>query len=132
MLVAGIIQFLLGYFKAGFIAYFVPSSVIKGMLTGIGLLIILKQIPYALGYQTDYEGSESFIEASGGNTFTSLMDAWNLLTPGALLITAISLAILILWDALLTKNINFFKFYKGPLWWSWLAFCSTFYFKRVC
>lgn len=86
VVVAGVIQFLLGYFKAGFIAYFVPSSVIKGMLTGIGLLIILKQIPHALGYDFDYEGNESFFQADGSNTFTSLMDAWNLLTPGALFI----------------------------------------------
>jgi MFS superfamily sulfate permease-like transporter len=115
VLVAGIIQFLLGYFKAGFIAYFFPSSVIKGMLTGIGLLIILKQIPYALGYQTDYEGSQSFLETGGGNTFSSLIDAWNLLTPGALVISAISLAILILWDVVLTKKHKFFLILQGPI-----------------
>jgi MFS superfamily sulfate permease-like transporter len=115
VLVAGIIQFLLGYFKAGFIAYFFPSSVIKGMLTGIGLLIILKQIPYALGYQTDYEGSLSFLETGGGNTFSSVIDAWNLLTPAALLITAISLAILILWDVVLTKKHKFFLILQGPI-----------------
>jgi len=115
VVIAGIIQFLLGFFKAGFIAYFVPTSVIKGMLTGIGLLIILKQIPYALGYVSDYEGSESFYEAGGGNTFTSLMDAWNLLTPGALLIAAVSLAILILWDTVLTKKHKFFQILQGPI-----------------
>jgi len=115
VVLAGVIQFLMGYFKAGFVAYFVPSSVIKGMLTGIGLLIILKQIPHALGYDFDYEGSESFFQASGGNTFSSLMDAWNLLTPGALFIAAVSMAILILWDTVLTKKHRFFQILQGPI-----------------
>jgi SulP family sulfate permease len=115
VVIAGVIQFLLGFFKAGFIAYFVPSSVIKGMLTGIGLLIILKQIPHALGYDFDYEGSESFFQADGGNTFSSLMDAWNLLTPGALFIAAISMAVLILWDTVLTKKHRFFQVLQGPI-----------------
>jgi MFS superfamily sulfate permease-like transporter len=115
VVVAGVLQFLLGFFKAGFIAYFVPSSVIKGMLTGIGLLIILKQIPHALGYDFDYQGDESFFQADGGNTFSSLMDAWNLLTPGALFIAAISMAVLILWDAVLTKKHKLFQILQGPI-----------------
>ncbi len=115
VMVAGVIQFLLGYFKAGFIAYFVPSSVIKGMLTGIGLLIVLKQIPHALGYDFDYEGSESFEQAGGGNTFTALADAWSLLTPGALLIAAVSMVILILWDTTLTKKHRLFEILQGPI-----------------
>ena len=115
VMVAGAIQFLLGYFKAGFIAYFVPSSVIKGMLTGIGLLIVLKQIPHALGYDFDYQGSESFQQADGSNTFSALADAWNLLTPGALLIAAVSMAILILWDTTLTKKHRLFELLQGPI-----------------
>lgn len=115
VMVAGVIQFLLGYFKAGFIAYFVPSSVIKGMLTGIGLLIVLKQIPHALGYDFDYEGSESFQQADGSNTFSALADAWNLLTPGALLIAAVSMVILILWDTTLTKKHRLFELLQGPI-----------------
>ncbi|WP_036302359.1 SulP family inorganic anion transporter [Methylotenera sp. L2L1] len=115
VMVAGVIQFLLGYFKAGFIAYFVPSSVIKGMLTGIGLLIVLKQIPHALGYDFDYQGSESFEQADGSNTFSALADAWNLLTPGALLIAAVSMVILILWDTTLSKKHRLFQLLQGPI-----------------
>lgn len=115
VVLAGVIQFLLGYFKAGFIAYFVPSSVIKGMLTGIGLLIVLKQIPYALGYSSDFEGDESFLQMDGGNTFTSLMSAWNLLTPGAVVIALVSLAILIFWDVILLKKHRFFQILQGPI-----------------
>ena len=60
VVLAGIIQLIAGFAKAGTIAYYFPSSVIKGMLTGIGLIIILKQIPHALGYDSDLEGDLSF------------------------------------------------------------------------
>ena len=56
VIVAGIVQIILGLLKAGIIAYFFPSSVIKGMLSGIGIVIFLKQIPHAFGYDPDYEG----------------------------------------------------------------------------
>ncbi len=115
VVIAGIIQLLLGYLKAGFIAYFFPSSVIKGMLTGIGLLIILKQIPHALGYDKDAEGDFSFFQADGETTFSALGSAFNLLTPGALLIASISLALLILWDTVLTKKHKIFQLIQGPL-----------------
>ncbi|MBK8610075.1 MAG: SulP family inorganic anion transporter [Chitinophagaceae bacterium] len=115
VVIAGIIQLSLGYLKAGFIAYFFPSSVIKGMLTGIGLLIILKQIPHALGYDKDAEGDFSFFQSDGENTLSSLGSAFDLFTPGALIIAAISLAILILWDVVLTKKHKIFQLIQGPL-----------------
>jgi MFS superfamily sulfate permease-like transporter len=115
VVLAGVFQFLLGQFKAGFIAYFVPSSVIKGMLTGIGLLIILKQIPHAFGYDADFEGDEAFEQAGGHNTFSDILQAWDLLTPGAILIAAVSFAILILWDTVLTKKHRVFQLLQGPI-----------------
>jgi SulP family sulfate permease len=115
VVVAGVIQYALGLFKAGFIAYFVPSSVIKGMLTGIGLLIILKQIPHAFGYDADYIGDESFEQVTGENTFTALTQSWDLLTPGAVVIALISFAILILWDTVLTKKHKVFQILQGPI-----------------
>lgn len=115
VMIAGIIQLSLGFLKAGFIAYFFPSSVIKGMLTGIGLLIILKQIPHALGYDKDAEGDFSFFQQDGENTFSALKIAFDLLTPGALLISGISMAILILWDTVLTKKHKIFQLIQGPL-----------------
>ena len=115
VVIAGVIQLALGYFKAGFIAYFVPSSVIKGMLTGIGLLIILKQIPHAVGYDADFEGNEAFLQADGGNSFTSLMDAMERFTPGALLIAVVSIIILILWDTVLSKKHRIFQLLQGPI-----------------
>lgn len=115
VVLAGVLQFLLGQFKAGFIAYFVPTSVIKGMLSGIGLLIILKQIPHAVGYDADFEGDEAFSELNGNNTFTDLMQSWDLLTPGAIFIAAISFIILILWDTVLVKKHKVFQLLQGPI-----------------
>jgi SulP family sulfate permease len=115
VVLAGGIQLALGYAKAGFIAYFFPSSVIKGMLTGIGLLIILKQIPHALGWDKDAEGDDAFLQADGQNTFSEITRAFEYVTPGALLIAAISLAILILWDVVLTKKHKIFQLIQGPI-----------------
>ena len=85
------------------------------MLTGIGLIIILKQIPHALGYNSDYEGNESFEQLDGGNTFSSILSAWDLLTPAAVLIAIVSLAILIIWDVWLTKKHRVFQILQGPI-----------------
>lgn len=115
VVIAGIIQMAMGFAKAGFIAYFFPSSVIKGMLTGIGLLIILKQIPHALGYDKDAEGDDSFLQANGENTFTAITNAFEWVTPGAVLIAVISIAILILWDTVLSKKHKIFQLIQGPI-----------------
>lgn len=115
VVIAGVIQLAMGFAKAGFIAYFFPSSVIKGMLTGIGLLIVLKQIPHALGYDKDAQGDDSFLQADGENTFSALGKAFEWVTPGALLIAAISLVILILWDTVLTKKHKIFQLIQGPI-----------------
>lgn len=115
VVIAGVIQLVMGFAKAGFIAYFFPSSVIKGMLTGIGLLIILKQIPHALGYDKDAEGDDAFLQANGENTFSAITNAFEWVTPGAVLIAAISIAILILWDTVLSKKHKIFQLIQGPI-----------------
>lgn len=96
-LIAGIIQLILGFLKAGSISNYFPTNVIEGMLAGIGIIIILKQIPHAVGYDKDFEGDEAFAE-KGGNAIDSLLDSFNHVHFGAILITLISLAILISWD----------------------------------
>jgi len=115
VVLAGVIQLVLGYAKAGFIAYFFPSSVIKGMLTGIGLLIILKQIPHALGWDKSAAGDDAFFQRDGENTFSEIFKALEFMTPGALLIAAISLGILILWEKVLTPKYKIFGMLNGPL-----------------
>ncbi len=115
VVLAGIMQFLLGFFEVGFIAYFFPSSVIKGMLAGIGLLIILKQIPHALGYDKDVEGDFSFLQADGETTLSALGAAFDVFTPGAALISVVSIAILMLWDVFLIKRHKIFQVIQGSL-----------------
>ncbi|MEQ1558713.1 MAG: SulP family inorganic anion transporter [Methyloglobulus sp.] len=115
VVLAGIMQFLLGYFEAGFIAYFFPSSVIKGMLAGIGLLIILKQIPHALGYDKNVEGDFSFFQEDGETTISALTSALEVFTPGAVLISIISIAILIFWEVFLIKRYRIFQVIQGSL-----------------
>jgi len=115
VVLAGVIQLLLGYAKAGFIAYFFPNSVIKGMLSGIGLLIILKQIPHALGWDFDVEGDDAFFQADGQNTISEIGRALDFITPGALFISLISLAILIFWEQYLSKKHKIFQIIQGPI-----------------
>ncbi len=112
---AGFIQLLAGYLKLGMIAYYFPSSVIKGMLAGIGLLIILKQIPHAFGYDADYEGDLNFNQPDGENTFSEILHLSEHITPAAVIITLISMFILILWDVVLTKKHKIFGILSGPL-----------------
>ncbi len=115
VVLGGIIQILFGVLKGGIIAYYFPSSVIKGMLTGIGIIIILKQIPHFFGYDADPEGDQAFFQVDGENTFSEILVALNNISPGATLIAVIALAILILWDKVLTKKSKIFQLIQGPL-----------------
>lgn len=111
---AGIIQIILGLIRAGFISFYFPNVVIKGMLAAIGLLIIFKQLPHAVGYDADYEGDESFFQADGHNTFSELFYSLNYITIPALIICAVSIGLLILWDTKWLQK-TFLKFVPGPL-----------------
>ena len=104
IVIAGVIQIILGIVKAGIIGYYFPSSVIKGMLSAIGIIIILKQIPHAFGYDADYQGDFSFMQMDGHNTFSELIHMLSAITPGAVVVSIISLTILFFWDAHLAKK----------------------------
>ena len=115
VVVGGGIQILLGAARAGFIAYFFPSSVIKGMLAGIGIIIVLKQIPHALGHDSDPEGDMNFVQPDGETTFSALEVMLADFQLGAIVIAALSLAILIFWEQVLAKRSKIFKLIQGPL-----------------
>ena len=115
VVLAGVFQLILGYAKAGFIAYFFPGSVIKGMLTGIGLLIIIKQIPHALGWNKVIAVNDTLSKGNDQNVASSIFNSLDFITPGAILIAGISLAILILWDKVLTKKHKIFQLIQGPI-----------------
>lgn len=117
VVIGGVIQLVLGYAKAGIIGYYFPSSVIKGMLAGIGVLIFLKQIPHAFGFDKVPEGTTSF-QQEEGNTFTEILAIFQHpenITTGAVIITLVSLAILILWEQKFMKKISIFRIIQGPL-----------------
>ncbi|MCK7589327.1 SulP family inorganic anion transporter [Subsaxibacter sp. CAU 1640] len=115
VVLGGVIQLLFGVLRAGIIGYYFPSSVIKGMLTGIGIIIILKQIPHFFGYDIEPEGADSFLEASGENTFSALLNVFDHITLGSTIVGVIGLAILILWDKVLSKKGKIFQLIQGPL-----------------
>lgn len=115
VVLGGVIQFLFGVLKAGVIGYYFPSSVIKGMLTGIGIIIILKQIPHFFGYNAATEGSFAFFQVDGGNTFLEIINSINFISPGATLIAFIGLFILLLWSNVLSSKGKIFQLIQGPL-----------------
>ncbi|MBM3580008.1 MAG: SulP family inorganic anion transporter, partial [Alphaproteobacteria bacterium] len=109
---AGVIQAAMGYIRLGTIAYYIPTSVIKGMLAGIGVIIIVKQLPHALGYDFGVNDFEQFL------SFGSLINLEQTLlhlTPLVVMISIISMTILILWDGILAHRNRFFKVIPGPL-----------------
>jgi len=97
VVLAGLIQIVLGAGRAGFIAAFFPSSVVKGLLAAIGLILILKQIPHVLGHDPDPEGEMTFYQPDRENTFSELGRMFGDLHPGAAAVGLVSLAFLIAW-----------------------------------
>ncbi len=115
VVVAGLMQIGLGLLRAGALGDYVPNSVLKGMLAGIGLVIILKQIPHALGYDLDALGDMSFFEADHSNTLESIAAALSGLLKGPLVISLCSIAVLIIWEKLAKGGLRLFQLVPGPL-----------------
>ncbi len=118
IIIGGIIQLLLGFLKGGIIGYYFPNSIIKGMLSAIGIVIFMKQVPHAIGYDKDYEGDMDFIQKDGENTFSeffNLSDHLEFIELGAVLIAGISLFILILWETKFIKKFKITQLIQGPL-----------------
>ncbi|MCX7073326.1 MAG: carbonic anhydrase family protein [Methylococcales bacterium] len=115
VILAGVFQILMGLAKMGSIAHYFPSSVIKGMLSGIGIIIFLKQIPHAVGYDRDYEGDLEFFQSDNYSSFSELSHMMEFISPTAIFIAVVSLAILILWEQPKLKRSNFFQVLHGAL-----------------
>ncbi|MBA2728765.1 MAG: bifunctional SulP family inorganic anion transporter/carbonic anhydrase [Parachlamydiaceae bacterium] len=109
VVLAGIIQLILCACRLGFIAAFFPSSVIKGLLWAIGIILILKQIPHIFGHDADPIGNKSFHQIDNGNTFSGIIETLFYVHPGATLIGISSICLLIFWD-----KIHFLKQSKIP------------------
>lgn len=115
VVLAGIIQLILGFLKAGAVGHFFPASVIKGMLAAIGLILILKQIPHAVGFDHDFEGDESFFQPDGLNTFTEIVAALDAFSPGAVIVSLVTMAIILLWGTRWFQERKIFPLIPAPL-----------------
>lgn len=114
VLLAGVLQLALGLLRAGVLAYYFPSAVINGMLAGIGLIIILKQIPHAVGYNRDFEGDEAFFQPDHENSLSALSSMLDFLSLGSVVIAAACITVMLLWDTPRIKNSRFGAV-PGPL-----------------
>ncbi|MEZ4938096.1 MAG: SulP family inorganic anion transporter [Crocinitomicaceae bacterium] len=115
VVLSGVFQVILGLLKVGVLGYYFPLAVIKGMLAGIGVTIIIKQIPHTVGYDKDPEGDMEFFQMDGENSFSELINMLNFVSPGAIAITLISMAILILWERKFFKKMAWTGIIPGPL-----------------
>ncbi len=115
LVIAGILQIIMGFAKAGIIGDYIPNSVIKGMLAAIGIILILKQFPHLIGEDKDPSGDEAFIEPGHKNTFTSLYYAVKHLTPSAAIIGVIGILLLILWETKIIRRIKLLQIVPGAL-----------------
>jgi len=97
VIVAGALQIVFGILKGGFLSSFFPSSVVKGLLAAIGIIIILKQLPHLVGYDADPVGDTDFCQADQKNTFTGISAAFRMFLPGAAAIGLLSVGLLIFW-----------------------------------
>lgn len=116
VLLAGLFQLALGFAKAGTISSYFPSGVIEGMLTAIGIIIIKKELPHAIGYDTEHEGdffSYQLMDSADKGFFAEIIHSFNYAHTGAIIVTVISLIILIAYN-----KVSFLKKLKvlpGPL-----------------
>lgn len=115
VVIAGVLQLLFALTRSGVLSEFVPSSVITGMLAAIGLILILKQFPHAIGYDGDYVGDFDFFQPDGLNTFSTIWYALGQqLDVGAILIAGLSLVFLFWWEGARPK-VGPLRFVPGPL-----------------
>ncbi len=115
VVLAGFLQLLFGFFKAGVISAYFPASVIKGMLAAIGIILIMKQIPHALGYDASFEGDESYMQETATSTIEEILGIMKFISPGAAIVSTVSLLILILWETAFFKRIPLIKLIPGAL-----------------
>lgn len=115
VVVAGVIQVVMGLLKAGIVGMYFPTSVIRGMLAAIGLTLILKQIPHLVGADADYFEDMTFLQFDGQNTFSAIERAMEGIGAGSALVGLVSLGILLLWDQQVTKHVRFLRLVPGAL-----------------
>jgi carbonic anhydrase len=106
VVIAGVFQIILGLVRVGALADFMPSNVIKGLLAAIGIILVLKQIPHAFGYDADAIGDFSFFQLNRENTFSALSSAFSNHQIGSTIVCFVSIGLLLLWEKTPLKKIN--------------------------
>ncbi len=130
VIIAGVLQIILGFAKAGVIGMYFPSSVIKGMLAAIGLILILKQFPHLLGFDADAFGEMEFFEASGGNTFSTLIEPFRNPVIGSFIIGIVSIFFLIIWGSKRVQNVKGLKQLPGGILVVFMGVFLNFLFRK--
>ena len=115
VVLGGVFQIILGLIRAGIIGYYFPLSAINGMLAGIGIIIFIKQLPFAFGYDGEWKGPDYYEYMSDGSMFTAQLQFFEHVTSGAIIIAIISMAILLAWELYLTKKHKVFRLIQGPI-----------------
>ncbi|MEQ8660961.1 MAG: SulP family inorganic anion transporter, partial [Gammaproteobacteria bacterium] len=115
VVIGGVMQIALGVLRAGVLGYFFPSAVIHGMLCGIGLIIMLKQLPHAIGFDADPTGDLAYHEVDGGTTLSALGEMLGYIDISVVFVAVVSFAILLLWELVLVKRHRIFELLPGPL-----------------
>lgn len=115
VVIAGVIQVVLGVVKAGIVGMYFPTSVIRGMLAAIGLTLILKQIPHLVGADADYFEDMTFLQFDGQNTFSAIERAMQGIGAGSALVGLVSLGVLFLWDDVIAKRIRVLRLVPSAL-----------------
>lgn len=112
---SGIIQIIMGYLRAGVIGAYFPSAVIKGMLAAIGLILIMKQLPHAVGYDADADSDLSFLENDSHANLSTLLMSANSISFGATIVSLVSICVMLLWETPLIKNNRLLVLVPAPL-----------------
>ncbi len=115
VVIAGVFQLTLGFLKAGLIGAFFPVSVIKGMLAAIGLILIIKQVPHATGFDNSFDGDESYMRETAGSSFSEFFEALQGISAGATVVSCVALLILMAWETGLLRRFRLVRMIPGPL-----------------
>lgn len=115
IMLAGVIQIALGFLRAGTVAYFFPNTMIKGILASIGIMLIVKQIPHAFGVHGAFKDSVAFGDGHPIDRLRSLASLVDHVSWGAVIITALSMALILSWDRPALKRLAFFRAFPSAL-----------------
>jgi MFS superfamily sulfate permease-like transporter len=115
VVIAGGIQLMLGFLRAGIIGAYFPSAVIKGMLAAIGLILIMKQIPHVVGFDMAPEGDEAYMPADAESTIAQIFESFGAFSVGPMIVSAVAIPILLAWETKRVKRNRILSLLPGPL-----------------